>query len=643
MNPALKSAPDAETIRRQLHRILVSRVFLSAQRSQAFLRYVVERSLVGSVPKEYEIAVDVFERRPNYDPAVDATVRVEAGRLRNRLREYYQEEGEADPIVVDIPKGGYAAVFSLREAQKVSEAAPFQRARSEQNAAAAVGANSQPSAAAAQKPGNASRLKRWVAIVGGVAAIAALALWFGSQRPHAAGPIRSLAVLPLQNLSGDPNQAYFADGISDELTTDLARSPDLRVVSSTSVMQDNKEGAKPLHQIAADLNVDAIVEGSVVRVGDRVRVTARLFDARVDRQLWAQTFEEQMSDVLTLQDEVAGEIAAQTQVALLPARAVGALRVNPSAYDAYLRGLYFLNRREAHKSAGYFQQALSYDPSSAMAYAGLAEALASERVLGEPTEPDTESRALAAATQAIELNPNNGQAYAAQGLIEMNYEKDWAAAGRNLEKAIALAPSYSFAEMQYSLYLDAMGRADDAVTHMRLALRLDPLSFYMNRHLGSVLYLDRHYDEALFYLRRAEEMEPDRFRVVENWAALSYEETGKFNDAVNSDLRELGARFSDAQLAPVRRAYRRHGWRAYQSARAALLSQYAQNADDAFDAGESFIRLGDRARAFAFIHRAADEHCPFVDLIQVDPVFDSLRSDPRYPALLRSVHLSPDE
>jgi TolB-like protein len=656
-----QSQVDPESIRQELDRLLSSKVFFPARRSQSFLRYVIDKSLAGNPPKEYEIAVEVLGKGADYDPAIDSTVRVEAGRLRNKLREYYDVEGAADPILITIPKGGYAAVFTPREtAQDKTAQESHEVGHSEGNGNGSFRSHesglletqpaetpqktvSDASADSIVSVGHESRsfiFRHWVWLTIGVGIIAvamtAIALRFKGRDPHRGGPIRSLAVLPLENLSGNPDQEYFADGITDELITELAHIPGLQVVSRTTVMQD-KGNKKSLRQIAQELNVDAIVEGSVVRSGDRVRVTAQLIDARNDRHLWAQSYEEQMSDVLTLQDKVVREIASQTQTALvLPDNS--SARIDPEAYDAYLRGLYFLHLREAHKSAGYFQQAIARDSSYAAAYAGLAEALASEAILGEATDPDTQSQAFAAAQHAIQLDPRSGEAYAALGLIEMNYSKNWSAAGRDLENSIRLSPGNPLAEMQYSIYLDAVDRPEDAVTHMRQALRLDPLSFYMNRHLGSILYLARHYDEALYYLHRAVEMEPGKHSLADNWASRSYEESGRLEEAEQSDLLHLGARIPDAKLQPLRLAWQRSGWKAYQTVKIELLAKNPLYGCDLYEMGESYLRLGDRDQAFKWINRGIDEHCYWGDMMQVDPLLDDLRNDARYSMLVQRMH-----
>jgi TolB-like protein/DNA-binding winged helix-turn-helix (wHTH) protein/Flp pilus assembly protein TadD len=457
-------------------------------------------------------------------------------------------------------------------------------------------------------------------------------------------PIRSLAVLPLENLSGDRGQDYFADGMTDELITELARIPALRVVSRTSVMQVQDKGIrKPLQQIARELNVDAIVEGSVVRSGDRVRITAQLIDARNDKHLWAQSFESQTSDVVSLQDSVAREIASQTEAVLAPqVRADGgdSAHINPDAHDAYLRGRYFLNKRDAIKSAAYFQQAIALDPSYASAYAGLSDSFESLSLLDNAKPQDVMPKALAAARRAIQLDPEDGEAYTALGGVETTYEWNWKAAESDLTRGIALSPSYSYAEMRYSVYLDAQNRPEEAVTHMRRALELDPLSFLINRHLGSTLFFARHYDEALYYLRRAGEMEPNRFGVVENWISWIYEKKGMQDDAVTHDLTALRGRLPQTEADRLRSVYQRAGWKAYWQARIDTISSHSSDDQCApYEAGVSYLRLGNRDRAFSSFNQAIDRRCFWMIWLKVDPLVDDLRTDNRYSALLQRVNL----
>lgn len=631
MESDAESGVDVVAIREELERIVSSKIFAAAGRSRTFLTYVVERTLAGAAPKEYEIAVEVLGRPADYDPEINATVRVEAGRLRQRLQEYYQTVAPS-LVRIEVPKGGYAAVFTGSIADQVSPVGG-EAAESSITEKRAQSSNAETAS-----------LPPWFdyrVVLGGALVILMLLLGgsFKKQRLQAGGPIRSLAVLPLKDLSGGGDQAYFAEGMTDALITDLAQTPNLRVVSRTSAMQVDQT-AKPLRKIAAELDVDAVVEGTVVRSGNRIRITAQLIDARDDRHLWAESFEQKSDDVISLQDTVAREIALRTQAVLVASLGFGAHRpVNPAAYDAYLRGVYFLHRRDDLRSISYLTQATTLDPSYAAAHAELAEALASEVLLLNHPDPDAESTARAEAGRAIQLDPNSGEGYAALSLVEINYAKDWELAGQDLQKSLALNPNNSLAEMQMSVYLDAISKPEEAVVHMRRAVKLDPLSFFMNRHLGSALYFARHYDEALIALHRAAEMEPRQFSLVDNWLSRSFEMRGELSAAEKADLEGLSGTYSAQDLFPLRRAYQHAGWKAYQKVRARLLAAHPEMMCDQFEVGESYLRTGDLDRAFDAFERGMNTPCFWEDSLAVNPTMDKARADPRYAYLLRRAHM----
>jgi TolB-like protein/DNA-binding winged helix-turn-helix (wHTH) protein/Tfp pilus assembly protein PilF len=446
--------------------------------------------------------------------------------------------------------------------------------------------------------------------------------------------IGSLAVLPLQNLSGDPGQEYFADGMTDELITELARIPNLRVVSRTSVMAD-KGSRRPLPDIARQLDVDAIVEGSIVRSGDRIRITAQLIDARTDRHLWAQSFEGPASDVLSLQDSVAQQIATQARLVLTPP--APRAPVNPAAHDAFLRGRFFFNKQDFAHSLESFQQAIALDPGYASAYAGYASALDAATTPNIGTPEQLMPKAIAAAQRAIQLDPQNGEAYTELGSVQTIYAWDWTAAEQNLTRGISLSPSDSIAEFKYAIYLDAVGRPQDAVTHMRSALQLDPLSFLVNRRLGVALYYDHQYNAALAQLQRAAEMEQQPGS-VENYMSLIYEQKGDQDEAVRHDLTALQEAQPKLDTAPLLGAYQKHGWKSYWRARTLSLLTASGRACTAYQIGIDDLRGNELDHAFDSFQHALDRHCFSMALIRVDPLFDSVRHDSRYAALLTRMH-----
>jgi DNA-binding winged helix-turn-helix (wHTH) protein/tetratricopeptide (TPR) repeat protein len=328
----------------------------------------------------------------------------------------------------------------------------------------------------------------------------------------------------------------------------------------------------------------------------------------------------------------------QPPAALAQETLSGGPNQNPAAREAYLRGRYFLSKREAGKSAAYFEQALSLDPTFALAYAGLSDSLESEALLGMARTDDAMPRALLAAQRAVALDPQNGEGYAALGSIETTYEWNWVAAKYNLTRAIALNPSYSYGEMRYAVFLDAMNRPNEAIAHMRRALQLDPLSFLMNRHMGSTLFFARHYDEALYHLRRAGEMEPQS-RVVENWVSWIYEKKGMRDEAVSHDLASLRQDLPRDEIERLRTLYQQAGWKQYWQRRIDLMSPSGQQGCRAYDIAVSYLRLENRDLAFLWLTRAIDQRCMWVIWLKVDPMLDDLRPDPRYGKLLRRIDL----
>ena len=470
-----------------------------------------------------------------------------------------------------------------------------------------------------------------------LAAFASLFLYHLVSRQTAKNQIHSLAVLPLENLSGNPAEEYFADGITDELITELARIPTLRVVSRTSVMQD-KGARKSLVQIAKELDVDAIVEGSIVRSGDRVRITAQLIDARTDRHLWAQTFEGRSTDILSLQDSLTTQIAEETRVALVP-KQTPRREIAPDAHDAYLRGRYFFQKDDFLRSAASFRKAIALEPAYASAYAGLADALDAQTTFGMADPVQAMPQAIAASQHAIQLDPRNGEAYAALGSIQTIYLWDWREAERNIARAIALSPSYPLAEMKYAALLDALGRPDEAVSHMRRALSLDPLSFFMNRRLAATLYLARDYDQAITQFSRALELEPEHSLAAAEYQCRIFALKGMHDQAVEFDLRSLSQQDVTLDTSAIQSAYQHRGWTAYLVARIRAFNPHAGQGCVPYQQAVDLLQLGDLDRAFESLNRALDQHCYRMTWAQVDPMLDPIRHDPRYTQLLHRLNL----
>ncbi len=346
-------------------------------------------------------------------------------------------------------------------------------------------------------------------------------------------------MLPLDNYSGDPKQEYFADGMTDELTTDLATISQLRVISRSSVMRFKGEHRPPTPEIAKALNVDAVVEGSVLRVGDKVRITAQLIDAPADKHLWARSFERDSRDVLALQDELASAIAKEIEVQLTPneqARLTSAATVNPAAHDAYLEGRYLFSRpsdENFRKAIAQFEDAIRLDPNFAPAYSGLSDAYLwaglNERVF---TAAEAMPKAKAAAERAIQLDDDSAEAHASLATFKFNYEFDWAGSEREFRRAIELNPSYAYAYDQYGQMLAMQGRLDEALAQNQRAAELNPFGGLVVMDMAVTLVWQGKYDAAKDLSRKALDLDPTN--LYAQWAmAWTDIEAGKFSEAIS--------------------------------------------------------------------------------------------------------------
>jgi len=442
----------------------------------------------------------------------------------------------------------------------------------------------------------------------------------------AAPAIRSLAVLPLENLSGDKEQEYFADGMTDALTTDLAQIGSLRVISRTSAMQF-KRSKKDLPQIGRDLQVDAVVEGAVMRGENRVRVTAQLVEASSDRHLWAKAYERDLKDVLALQDEIAKDIAEQVRVTLTPRERsllIQVHTVDPDAYDAYLRGSYWWNQLTLgglEKACDYFQKAIAKDPSYALAYVGVAQCFTFQGM------PDNAREAV---VKALVLDPSLAEAHTILGTMKFMFDWDWSGAEAQHKQATALNPNDADAHHWYSFYLLAAGRLDEAMTEIERARDLDPYSAFNTMWLGQVLYHARRYDDALRENRRGLEMHPDTADFY--WAIADvYEQKKMFAEAFAARQRALSLA-KDARVTALGEAYKRSGYRGYLSQQGEF--EQARNAPYA---AHIYALLNDEPRAIAALEVAYKTHSGGILFMRTAPELDSIRSSPRFRELVRRI------
>jgi eukaryotic-like serine/threonine-protein kinase len=461
--------------------------------------------------------------------------------------------------------------------------------------------------------------------------------------PHA---IRSIAVLPLDNYSGDPNQDYFAEGMTDELTSDLATISQLRVISRGSVMQFRGKNRPPTPEIAKTLNVDALVEGSVLRAGDKVRITAQLIDARADRHIWAKSFERSSRDVLALQDELASAIAREIHVQLTPAeqsRLTSAPKVNPEAYDAYLKGRYFFNRpsdENLTKAITFFEEAVKLDPKYAPAFSGLSDAYLwagyNEGVL---TASEARPKAKAAAEKAIELDNNSAEAHASLATFKLFYEYDWAGSEAEYRRAFALNPNYAFAHDQFGLGLAFQGRFDESIAEGKRASELDPLSPQIPLDSSIGLAWQGQYQAAKDQVKRAADLDPTYFFPPWEGGWIDIQQ-GNVRDAI-PEFRKAKAMDSPAFVSAwLAYAYGASGDRAGAMAELEDLKKRSlRGSVTAFNLALLYLGLGDRARALDYLEKAYAADTQWLGWLKNDRTFDPLRSEPRFVALLKKLRL----
>ena len=483
-------------------------------------------------------------------------------------------------------------------------------------------------------------------------ALAVLAMDIGGQRSRffsrsfAQPQIHSLAVLPLTNMSGDPEQEYFADGMTQELITELSQIGSLRVISRTSVMRYKGEKKKPLAQIGRELNVDAVMEGSVLRAGNRVRIAAHMIYAPTDENVMAETYERDLGDVLKLQSEVAQAIAQQVRIQLTPeqqARLHSAPVVNPRAYEAYLKGRFYIDETQAaiRQAQSYFEEAVREDPSFALAYVGLADCYL---VLGEfrwmPPQ-DANRHASEAVHKALQLDESLGEAHSTLGDLNWRYDWDWQAAEREFRHAIDLSPNNVEGHGALVWYLAWSGRRDAALAEVQKIRTLDPADPFTSLNESGVYYHQRDYKSLIEASQRWVITNPNAWS-GHYYLAVGYEGSGQREQAVPEYQRsvDLSQRDSDA-TAGLAHVYATMGKRAEaEKILGDLLRQSKTTYVSPYMIAAIYSGLGQNDKAFEFLEKAYQEKSPDIPyFIKADLRIDTLRSDPRFEDLLRRIGL----
>jgi TolB-like protein/DNA-binding winged helix-turn-helix (wHTH) protein/Tfp pilus assembly protein PilF len=552
-----------------------------------------------------------------------------------KIRQALHDDPEEPHFVQTVVGRGYRFIPAVHEEAPGPEQGPA----SEAVPAAAI---------SSPRPGSRARLAWMVVALALVAALVALGVGAvrGRLFSREVPPIRSLAVLPLENLTGDPAQEYFADGMTDALITDLGQVSALHVISRTSAMQYKGTKKFLLPQIARELNVDAVVEGTVTRSGSRVRIDVQLIEAATDRHLWAKAYERELTDILVLQADVARAITGEIQIKLTPdeeTRLQGARRVNPAAYDALVRGRYLWNKRDEeslHNAMDQFRQTIDADPTYAAAYVGLADCYNQLGYNNYLSPEDSFPRAKAAGLKALELDPSSADAHASLGFATMYFDWDFQQAEKEFRRAIDLNRNAPTAHQWYGYLLTAMEHPKEALAEIEQARKLDPLSVPINTDAGFMYYYSGRSEEALRFVRTALEMNP-KFPLGHFWLGRIYTSQGRYDDA----LAEFTA------VGPLR------SWQPTMSSLGFLYGVWGKPAEarkilDEFDAlkkqghyqshyavGLVYAGLGRRPDTFLELEKAYVERSHWLVWLKRDPRWDSVRGDPRFKALVRRVGL----
>ena len=556
-----------------------------------------------------------------------------------KIRDLLSDSAEQPRYIETIPRRGYRFVASIELASSVQ-------------ALVTVGASDAQSAL----PAPSSKTTTWRrATAARYAAVGVLALvvvfvgvdvggWRARLIGRAEIPrIESLAVLPLANLSRDPEQDYFADGMTETLIANLAQVKALRVISRTSVMR-YKGANKTLPQIARDLNVDAVIEGTVQRSGNRVRVTAQLIQAQTDVHLWAKTYERDSQDVLTMQSDLAQAIVSEIQVRLAPQERqhlASAGTINPDAYNAYLLGHFHSEKRspaEIAKGIEYFQEAIRIDPNYAQAYAGLANTFFESEVWSGMGIGKSGDKVRANTLKALELDGNLAEAHTLLGWIHFQYDWDWVQAEVEFKRAIELNRNLPSSYVRYAFFLQAMGRHQEALTAIHRSVELDPLSAPNICDEGRILYRARQYQNAVARYQRALELEPGYIPALGR-IAEAYEQLGNYDVALAyAEKFQKAVHESSAGLLLVARIHASMGKRREAAAALRTIERNGTPSGGEHWLAVIYCELGDRDLAVAVLEKAVERRSvmPFVF---VGPELDPLRSDPRFQQLLHRAGL----
>lgn len=582
------SGISSVAVRDQLSRILASDVFSESPRMVRFLQFAVEEALDGNAAelKENVIGTQVFDRPSAYDPRIDPIVRVEARRLRTKLRAYYDRYGQNDPVIVDFPKGRYVPVFRMQQEQE------------------GQGAGNEGSA---------------------------------------------IAVLPFVNLTAEPGMEFLSDGLTEELINALTRLPELRVVAWNSAAQLRGK-QEEIEEIKDRLDVAYVLRGSLRQVRERLRVNAHLIDTAKRQYVWSESYNRELKDIFAIQEEIAASIAVALRLQIGPAADSILSRERSGNVDAYqicLKGRFHARERTIEgmqRSLVCFEQAIAADPESSSAHAGLADTYTLLAEYGFADRPSSMEKAKIAAQRALALNPKSAEAYASLGLILATYDWSWTEAGQAFERALQLNPGYVPAHHWYGVDCLAMqGRWEEAWHHAEVAVKLDPLSAVILECRAYLHMLTREYDEAIHHASALRDLDPSFYKAY-TLMGRAYLQKGMYAKAI--ELLEKGLSLAGevpSICGALGQAYALSGnivraneilwWLG------GLLSRRpVPSTCFAF----IYLGLGETENALMHLEQAVQRRESSVIGMKVHPAYDRLRSEKRFQVLLERVHPIPD-
>jgi TolB-like protein/Flp pilus assembly protein TadD len=640
-----------DLVHKHLKEVLACPQFTGSKRAQDFLQLVVDHAVEGQVDflRERMIGAEMFGRPIDYDTGNDPVVRVKAGEVRRKLAQYYAETKGKRAVRIELPSGHYVPKFNFELAEAAAllqpvaaSSAPHESAATQNNEPAGEKPNESAAVASRSSWGKLRRSPRFLAGIGLGFVLFGAILYVGLRRWYADWNVRSeihsIAILPLKNLSGDPGQEYFADGMTEELINSVGQVSTLRVISLTSALS-YKGTKKKLPDIASELAVDGVVEGTVQRDGNQVRISVQLIDGRTDRPIWAHTYIRDLTSLLVLQGEVAQAITDEISRNENPpqqARFAHMKPINTEAENLYLQGMYRLNAGDVQGAADFFQKAILADPNSARAHAELADCYGWMGEGGSLAYSEAFLKQKSEANRAIELDDSLPAGHAELANAAMNLSWDWATAAKEFHRAQELNPSSASIHKRHAVYLERTGNLHEAIAEVERGMELDPVSPRSFRDAEFTYYFSRQYDKALSLMQRTRVQNID---LSDNIFLLGdvYAEKAMYARSI-SEFLKLGD--SPHALGHLGNAYARAGQEGAARKTIVRLQEHVRtDGVGRYEIALVFAGLGKKKDAFTWLEEAYKAHDEGLTNLKIDPCLDPLRSDPRFDDLVRRVGL----